>query len=78
MTDPREVAMDAARELQGFARSQAALALLNLLDAMDAVYHDELRIVLPEKLARTQGAAAQLRALRRVLTDQEEAPFPKV
>lgn len=78
MTDPREVAMVAARELQGVARSPAAQALLNLLDAMDDVYHEELRIVTPEKLARTQGAAAQLRALRKVLTDQDEAPYPKV
>lgn len=78
MIDNRHAVMTAAKDLQGFAGSAASVALLALLDALDTAYSEDLRTVSPDQLGRKQGAAAQVRALRKVLVGHEESPIPKV
>jgi molecular chaperone GrpE (heat shock protein) len=78
MSEYRNEVMRAAVELREFASSGAARAMVELLDALDRAYREDLLTVPPERLARLQGAAAQVRALRNVLTRDDDTPLPTV
>lgn len=78
MTDKRAALVEAAREFRQFSRSQAGRSLLEMLDALDAVYSEDLRNTNAEGLGRLQGACAQVKALRRLLTTEDATPLPRI
>ena len=77
----RTKAADKLADLLAYRGNGAFVELVELLDALEACYAEELLTVKPEQLLYKQGAAGQLRVLRNALVQARQdsiTDLPKV